>query len=307
MSTNNRLFTLLGAAAGGVVAWKLIAPELVQRSAPAFLASAREGATALITGASAGIGEAFARRLARERYHLVLVARREHKLALVAEDLKGRYGVKVQVVTADLGDPNDAERIASTVADLSEAGGLDLLINNAGFGTTKPFTEVPLQQQLDMIQLHATTSLQLTHAALPGMLQRRRGGIINVASVAGWYPLPGNVNYSATKRYLITFSQALQAELDGTGVFVQALCPGFTYSEFHDTPAYRDINFQRSAFPAFMWQTADQVVSASLGQLSSPDPVCIPGVHNRAMIMLQGLIPRSAVRQVRKQMSGLLG
>jgi short-subunit dehydrogenase len=307
MSTTNRLFTLLGAAAGGIVTWKLIAPEVLQHSAPVFVAGAGEGATALITGASAGIGEAFARRLAREGYNLVLVARREHKLTLLAEDLKARHGVTTHVVTADLADPNDAERLASTVTDLSEAGTLDLLINNAGFGTTRPFVEVPLQQQLDMIQLHATSSLQLTHAALPGMLHRRRGGIINVASVAGWYPLPGNVNYSATKRYLITFSQALQTELDGAGVFVQALCPGLTYSEFHDTPAYRDINFQRGSFPAFLWQTADQVVSASLGQLGSADPVCIPGVHNRAMVMLQGLVPRSAVREMRRRLGGLLG
>jgi short-subunit dehydrogenase len=307
MTGRLRLFGLIGAAAGGLLGWKLIAPGVVQRREPVFRAGAGQNASALVTGASAGIGEAFARRLARAGYNLVLVARREHRLALLAEDLRRLHGVTAQVVPADLADPDDAERLAGVAADLSDAGRLEVLVNGAGFGTTRPFADVPIQRQLDMVQLHVTTAVQLTHAALPGMLRHRRGGIINVASVAGWYPLPGNVNYSATKRYLIGFSQALQSELEGSGVYVQALCPGLTYSEFHDTEAYRDIGFRRNAFPAFLWQTADQVAAASLGQLGSPDPVCIPGIHNRAMVMAQCLIPRSLVGRFRRRAAGLLG
>jgi hypothetical protein len=304
---SNKLLSVIGGVVGGAVAWKLLAPEVAQRGPSTFLAGAQGSVTALITGASAGIGEAFARRLAREGYNLVLVARREHRLAMLAEDLKRRHAINAQVIVADLANPADLDRLASATTDLSESGQLDLLVNNAGFGTTGPFANVPVQEQLDMISVHVTASVQLTRAALPGMLQRRRGGVINVASVAAWYPLPGNVNYSASKRYLVTFTEALQAELAGTGLCAQALCPGFTYSEFHDTPAFREINFRRDSFPAFMWQTADQVASASLNALGSADAVCIPGLANRAMVMAQNVIPRSFIRQLRGAFGGLLG
>jgi short-subunit dehydrogenase len=304
---SNKLLSLIGGAVGGVLAWKLLAPEVMQRGPSPFLASAQGSVTALITGASAGIGEAYARRLAREGYNLVLAARREHRLAMLAEDLTQRHAVAAQVVVADLANPADIERLASVAADLSDAGKLDLLINNAGFGTTKPFAKVAAQETADMVNVHVTASVQLSRAALPGMLRRNRGGIINVSSIAAWFPMSGNVSYSASKRYLITFSEALHSELAGSGIHVQALCPGFTYSEFHDTAAFHEINFQRDSFPAFMWQTADQLVSASLNQLGTRDPVCVPGIHNRAMVLAQNVMPRSLISQLRGAFGGLLG
>ena len=303
MGSSNRLIQLLGGLLGGVLTWKLLAPEIAQRNPSRFVAGAGANATAIITGASAGIGEAFARRLAREGYDLVLVARRQERLELLAADLKNRHAVNVQIVIADLSKPDDIAHVADVINDLAEAGKLDLLINNAGFGTVGSFTDVPPQEHLDMINVHITASVQFSRAALPGMLHRNRGGIINVSSVASWYPLPGNVDYSASKRYLVTFCEALQTELYGTGVAVQALCPGFTYSEFHDTAAFRNSGFRRENVPAILWQTADQVIDASLNQLGNPDAVCIPGIHNRALILLQGLkvfVPMAALRTAKR-------
>ncbi len=303
----SKLLTLIGGVVGGVAVWKLLAPELSQRRPSAFLASARSGAMAVITGASSGIGEAFARQLAREGYNLLLVARRQEKLDALAEDLKRRHAVFAQSQVADLSREAEIERVAGVVKEMSEAGKVDLLINNAGFGTTGKFANQPIEDLDAMLNVHIAATMRLTRAALPGMIQHRRGGIVNVASVAGWYPLPGNVNYGATKRYLITFSEALQAELMDSGVYVQALCPGFTYSEFHDTSPFRAIGFRRDALPPFLWQTAGQVATASLNSLGSGEAVVIPGIHNRAMVALEGFIPRSAIRQAKRQFGPALG
>ena len=306
MSLITRFMTLIGAAVSGAFAWRLLQPEIVQRAPSRFLACALPTSdgrppVALVTGASAGIGQAFAHRLARSGYALVLVARRSGRLEALADALQRQHAVEVQPLVADLAALDDIERVASVAADLSESGWLDLLINNAGFGTVGDYADLPLQSQLDMLNVHVTTAMSLTKAALPGMLRRRRGGIVNVASTAGWYPLPGNATYSATKRFLINFSESLQSELDGTGVCVQALCPGFTYSEFHDTAAYRASGFRRERLPRFMWQTAEQVVEASLNALGR-EVVCIPGMHNRAVTAMRAFVPRAILGQVWRRM-----
>lgn len=301
MDVLKRFVTLLGGIVAARATWQLIAPEFRYRGPSPFLTGAPAHATALITGASSGIGETFARRLAREGYNLVLVARRKERLEALAEDLKRRYAITAQPIAADLTYADDLRRVSDVVAGQANDGQLDLLINNAGFGTIGHFADLPLAEQMNMNHLHITASVQLTRAALPGFLRRRRGGVINVASIAGWTPMVGNVIYGASKRYLINFSQALQAELDGTGVYVQALCPGLTYSEFHDAPAYRSVGFRRDSIPAFMWQTSEQVVEASLSQLGSEDPVCIPGIHNRAIVLISDWIPRALLREVRRR------
>jgi short-subunit dehydrogenase len=291
----NRFARLMLAATGAALAWWLTWPELAQRRASRFLHQVghreRRG-VALITGASSGIGAAFARRLAQYGYDLVLVARRRARLEALADEL---HHVTSQVVVADLAIPADIALVASIAADLSERGQLDLLINNAGFGTVGRYADLPLKGQMDMLNVHIVAALQLIKAALPGMLRRGRGGIINVASIAGWYPLPGNATYSASKRFLVNFSESLQAELDGSGVYVQALCPGFTYSEFHDTEAYRASGFRRERLPRFVWQTAEAVAEASLNALGR-QVVCVPGVHNRALVLAQAPVPRAVLR-----------
>ena len=296
----SRVKQVMLAAAGGALAWWLVWPALAQRRASRFLSDAgrnRRPGAALITGASSGIGAAFARRLARSGYHLVLVARRRARLEALADELNREHSVTSQVVVADLADPADVEHVAGVVADLSDAGQLDLLVNNAGFGTVGHYADLPLHSQIEMLNVHVTAALHLIKAALPGLLRRGRGGIINVASIAGWYPLPGNATYSATKRFLINFSESLQAELIGSGVYVQALCPGFTYSEFHDTEGYRASGFRRERLPKFIWQTAEQVAEASLNALGR-EVVCVPGLHNRAIVAAQAIVPRAALRWV---------
>lgn len=225
--------------------------------------------TALVTGASSGIGTVFARALARQGYNLILVARRQERLQAVADELEAAYPVRAEVLGADLTDPIDLERVAERIAEVPD---LDLLVNNAGFGTGGYFAEVDLQPELQMIRLHIIASVRLAHAALPGMLQRGRGGIINVSSVAGLIPLQGNATYGATKSYLNFFTHSLNAELAGTGVRVEALCPGFTYSEFHDVNG-----MERSTIPRILWCRAEDVVAESLQGLREGRELVIPG------------------------------
>ena len=239
-------------------------------------------ATAVITGASSGIGAAFARRLAARGYRLVLVARREERLRALADELRRRHGVGVEVLVADLARP---EGIARVEARLAADGAVDLLVNNAGFGTVGPFAESDLERQLAMIAVHVTATARLTRAVLPGMLARGRGAVINVASIAAFLPAPGNATYSATKAYAKVFSQGLATELRGTGVRVQALCPGFTRTEFHSTPEYQALEM-RSRVPRWLWMDPDEVVAASLDALARGQVVLVPGLTNRFVVAL---------------------
>jgi uncharacterized protein len=282
LSTKRPLLALTAVA--GAVAALTWAQRRSQR-----LAKPSGSATALITGASSGIGAAFARKLAELGYDLVLIARRGDRLEALAAELVAAYGIRAKTLVADLTDEGDVERVAGAIAAIPN---LELLVNNAGIGAEGRFSEAEIGPQLDMIRLHVLASVRLAHAALPGMVARRRGGIINVASVAGFMALPENVNYCATKGYLITFSKALQLELTGAGVRVQALCPGFTHTEFHD-----DLReFDKARTPKILWMPAEAVVDASLRGLARGDVVCIPGIGNRliAAIGSSPLVPLAA-------------
>lgn len=230
---------------------------------------------ALITGASSGLGAVFAQQLAAQGYDLVLVARREERLAALAAELEERHAVSVQVLVADLSTSDGVERVEERIAGLQT---LDLLVNNAGFGFPGKFAETGIARHLDMIHIHVTASVRLCRAALPGMIARRRGRIINVASLSAFIPA-GHVTYTATKAYLVAFSETLQIELAGTGVRVQALCPGFTYTEFHDTPELGP-HFDRAQFPRLMWMSAEKVVALSIKALERGRVVYIPGFLN---------------------------
>ncbi|MFP4439238.1 MAG: SDR family NAD(P)-dependent oxidoreductase [Chloroflexaceae bacterium] len=265
---------LLAGLLGGLFAWRRL-------RAPANDGGLTNGRprTALITGASSGIGATFARHLAALGYDLLLVARREDRLRSLADELKTVHAVNVEVLVADLANPADVEQLEKQIARLDT---LELLINNAGFGTTGLFAEVDVARHSAMIQVHVTTSMRLCRAALPRMLARRRGGIINVSSVTAFLRLPNRVNYCATKAYLTSFTEALATELTGTGVRVQALCPNFTYTEFHDTPEYA--SFERTSIPRIFWSSTDEVVRASLAALRRNRVVCIPGWQNRLLV-----------------------
>jgi short-subunit dehydrogenase len=244
--------------------------------------------TALVTGASAGIGREFCRQLARRGYDLILVARDAERLEAVAAELEARDGIGVEVLPADLAWDGELDRVA---ARLAGAAGLTLLVNNAGFGTTGAFADSPPELQERMARLHVVAPVRLTRAALPGLIARGRGGVINVSSVASFIYAPGSANYCATKAYLTTFSEGLGAELAGTGVRVQALCPGFTRSEFH-----RRMGPGAGDRPAFMWMTAEAVVRASLAQLDRGGPViCVPGLGYKVLVALARLLPRRLI------------
>ncbi len=239
---------------------------------------------ALVTGASSGIGAVFARKLAARGYDLLLVARDADRLAAVAADLAA-LGATATPVPADLGTEAG---IAAAEAAIAAAGRLDLLVNNAGFGTTGSFHEAPLARQDGMLQLHVIAVNRVTHAALQRMTPRRSGGIITVASVASFANSSGNVNYCATKAYQRSFCEGLAIECAPLGIRVQALCPGFTRTEFHQRMAFD----QRGRAPEWMWMDADAVVETSLRQLEANGPVvCIPGAQYKAIVFLARYLP----------------
>ncbi len=237
--------------------------------------------TALITGASSGIGNVFAKHLAARGYALLLTARRRNRLEALAAELTRQHGVSAEVVPADLTLPDDVERLADVIRSHPN---LDLLINNAGFGTRHHYVELDLAMQLDMVRVHVLATMHLTHVALPAMIRRGRGAVINVASMAAFLPMPRIVTYASTKAFLVTFSEALAKELKNTGVRIEALCPGFTYTEFHDAPEFN--GFDRSDTSKALWMSADDVVAESLSALETHRVVCVPGRRNRFFLRL---------------------
>ena len=289
-----KLLLGLGLATGIVGGLTVLRRRSTTRQTPVLGVTEGEPRTALITGASSGIGAAYARQLAAMGYNLVLVARREERLAALATELQERYPINAQVVAADLSSPPGVERVETHIAGLER---LDLLINNAGFGSPGSFAEANFANQLAMIQVHVVASVRLTRAALPLMMTRQRGAIINVSSIAGLVPIPGSATYSATKAYLKVFSEALQAELRDTYIKIQALCPGFTHTGFHDTPEHQ--GFGRSGIPDFMWMSAEEVAAQSLSGLDRHQVVLVPGFKNRLVAAVARNIPSSLLHLLR--------
>lgn len=241
---------------------------------------------ALITGASAGIGATFARKLAARGCDLVLVARRADRMETLAAELLAAHGTQCEVLTADLAVDADVARVAARIAALPR---LDYLINNAGFGTKGKYFHADLAGQVNMHRVHVLAIVQLTHAALKRMVEAGAGGIVNVASVAGFTLSAGGTSYSATKHWLNVFTEGLYLELRSSDspVKVQALCPGFTYSEFHDV-----MRMDRSVVPKWLWMSADFVVEQSLQGLDRGRLFVIPGWHYRWLVRLLALVPR---------------
>jgi short-subunit dehydrogenase len=236
---------------------------------------------ALVTGASSGIGAAFARRLARDGFELILVARRLDLLRQLASELDG-----AETLAADLTLDEDLARVEARIASVPE---LELLVNNAGFGTKGRFWETQPEGQQRMHQLHVMATLRLTRAALAAMVPRGRGGVINVSSVAAFGQSPGNVSYCATKAWMNSFTEGLDLELRAAGspVRVQALCPGFTVTGFHDV-----MGMSREGIPAWWWMRAEDVVEASLRGLARGKLFVVPGALYKLVVILEKLAPR---------------
>jgi short-subunit dehydrogenase len=250
--------------------------------------------TALITGGSSGIGATFAKHLAAKGYDLVLVARRENFLVKVADQLQQEYGIQARALPADLSITSDVERVSEEISQLKE---LEILVNNAGFGTQGKFAHIPFEKHQEMLEVHVFAATRLAYAALQNFTAKGHGAIINMSSLSAFVPFPGSVNYHATKAYLVALSEGLQSELQGTGIIVQALCPGFTYSNFHDTPELND--FRRTALPSIAWGSADQVVEASLKALETGRLIVIPRSLNQVIAWLgRGLLTGAILRRV---------
>lgn len=254
--------------------------------------------TCLITGASAGIGEAFAEVFARERFDLVITARRGERLEAVASRLRARYGIEVHAIVEDLADRAAPARVCADIA----ARGLtiDVLVNNAGYGVPGVYTASPWERHAAFLQVMVVAVAELTHRLLPGMLERGYGRIVNVASVAGLVPAPaGHTLYGASKAFVIKFSEALSHEVASRGVHVTALCPGFTYSEFHDVTGTRA---QMNELPRWMWLDALSVAQQGFDAVMAGRPIWITGRLYRSIALLVRLMPASLVEAVSRRM-----
>jgi len=241
---------------------------------------------ALITGASSGIGATFARHLAARGCDLVLVARRKDRLEQQAREIESSHAVRAEILPADLTHKPELKMVEDRIAG---APNLEYLVNNAGFGIVGRFFSLPVEGQDQMHRLHVLATLRLTHAALQGMVVRRRGAVINVSSVAGFFTTPGNVSYCATKHWMNVFTEGLSLELKSIGspVTVQALCPGFTYSEFHDVMGVS----RGKRAPRFFWMSAERVAASSLADLRRGRLYVVPGWQYRILTAIATKLP----------------
>jgi uncharacterized protein len=253
--------------------------------------------TALITGATAGIGAAFARRLAADGYDLVLVARDAQRLADVAGDLAARHGVGVETLPADLASDDDTATVAARLGDPQRP--VDLLVNNAGTGLNTPFVRTDPEDEARLLRLNVHAVMRLTRAVLPGMVDRGHGAVINVSSVAGFGPVMPGSTYAATKAWVTNFSESIDMSVRGRGVRVMVLCPGYTHTEFH---ARAGINMSKT--PSWLWLEADDVAREALRDLARGRPVSVPGWKYKAAVFALRHAPRSLVRAVARDPRG---
>ncbi len=247
---------------------------------------------ALITGASAGIGTAFARRLADRGHDLVIVARRKDRLDDLAQEITKSSNREVEVLVADLESAKGARVVEDRVVDADRP--VDLLVNNAGFGTSGRFDQLPIEAEEAEINLNVIALVRLTHAALGAMVERGHGGVINVSSVGAYQPTPHSATYAATKAFVSSFTNAIHEELRGTGVKAMVLAPGFTHTEFHLRAGIDD----QGQVPEFLWQSADEVVAAALRDYDRGKAVCIPGPINTAAAAFSGSLPAGITRRI---------
>jgi short-subunit dehydrogenase len=253
--------------------------------------------TALVTGASAGIGMAFAHELAGRGYDLVITARRRERLSELARELSARRGVRVEIVVADLADPGAPQAIFDELAQRRIA--IDMLVNNAGYGVGGTYLGTSWKEYADFLQVLVTAVAHLAHVFVPGMVQRGHGHIVNVASLAGLiYGAPGNTLYGAAKAFVIKFTESLSLELARTGVHATAVCPGFTLSEFHDVTGTRE---RVSRMPRAMWMDADDVAREGIDAALAGKVVYVNGGVNKLIASAMRHLPAPMARGIIKR------
>ncbi|MGH7895618.1 MAG: SDR family NAD(P)-dependent oxidoreductase [Candidatus Binatia bacterium] len=241
---------------------------------------------ALVTGASSGIGEALARRIARDGHAVGLVARRMDRLETLAAEIRSKHKVNAHVFGADLTQPTAVRAVTDAVAERGLV--VDWLVNNAGFGTFGRFHEMPVGRELEEIRLNVEALVELTGRCTPGMVARGRGVVMNVSSVGGFVPSPYMATYTATKAFVLSFSEAIGAELAGTGVRVLCVCPGFTRTEFQS----HVVGVDTTQVPGMAWQTADDVADEAV-RAAARGGVLVNGVMNRVLTTVLKFVPRS--------------
>jgi short-subunit dehydrogenase len=244
---------------------------------------------ALVTGASSGIGAALARRIARDGKSVALVARRADRLEQLAREIEGA-GVRAHVVAKDLLAPGAARELFDEVGRRGLV--VDWLVNNAGFGMNGPFHRLPIGRELDVIGLNVQVPVELMGLFLPGMVERKHGAVMNVASLGGFAPGPYMATYCATKSFVISFSEAIAEELRGTGVEVLCVCPGFTRTEFQDKA---DVDV--SMLPGFVWMTAEEVADQAVRGVGH-GPVLVNGVMNSVMARVTRVVPHGMLNRL---------
>jgi hypothetical protein len=254
--------------------------------------------TVLVTGASSGIGLELARCFAADGCRLALVARKGDALEALATELRKAHKIQAQVFTADLAQPETPTRL---LAHLQSAGlNVDVLVNNAGFGAQGRFVELPLARQLEMLQVNITSLTHLTRLLLPGMVERHRGGVLNVASTAAFQPGPGMAVYYATKAYVLSFSEALAEELGGTGVTVTASCPGPTATNFGAAASMKTLGLVKK-----ISMSAESVARISHQAFRRGKVVAITGFRNQLPVFLVRLVPRAVVRKIARRLNNV--
>ena len=250
--------------------------------------------TALITGGTAGLGRAFADKFAELGYDLVLVARDQSRLDSVAEELRGQAaGVRVETISADLSTESGRAEVETRLG--AEESPVDILVNNAGFALARSFRASEVEDEERLLDVHVRAVLRLTHAALPGMVKRGKGSVINVASVAAFVP---RGTYSAAKAWVVSFSESVAAELSGTGVRCMALCPGFTHTEFHSRA-----DVDPGQIPGWMWLDAPDVVDAAIEDLRKGLTVSVPGAKYKILVGANRLVPRRLSTRLSRSVS----
>ena len=261
------------------------------------LPAPRPGATAVVTGASSGIGAEIARGLARRGHAVTLTARREERLLELASELGDEHGVRAGVVSSDLASRNGREALAAELERLELE--VDILVNNAGFGYHGDFVEADRERQVEMVALNCEAVVDLSGRYLPGMIDRSAGAVINIASLASFQPLPGNATYAASKAFVLSFSEAVHAELSGTGVTLTAVCPGPVRTEFAERAG---IGGAEERTPGILWMSAEDIAEEAIRAAEKGRRSVVPGVLNQAGSLVGRHSPRTLALPLTKRL-----
>jgi uncharacterized protein len=253
--------------------------------------------TAVITGATSGIGKSFAYQLAQLGYDLIVTGRKQNLLNEISVDLENSYNVDVKVVIADLEKADDVKLLMEI---MNQQESIDVLVNNAGFGLNEVFHEDKVENQLKMLQVHVVSTVLLIHKILPKMIKQRSGIIINVSSMAAYIPTSDNAMYTSTKSFLKNFTTSLNMELRQFEIYAQCLCPGFTYTDFHKKLGR---NTKENGAKKTGWMTPNEVVTCSLKSVKYRKNLCIPGILNKLVVLLAILLPAGLINKISKLMS----